>query len=275
MKERLKNLLATTVGRVIALLLVVALIAVGQCVIPGATTVVVTSGWSPLAADTGKIYWANCSSPCTVTLPATPPTAVWRFKLRVVGSVVTVNPSGLQIDQVAANKQFITGTSVDISTDGTNYYSSGRTGIPSVLVCNIPVGDTSASALTNAQLGPQIKICQIPAPSLGATVSEIDVSADGGTPNVIVGARHCTASPCVPGANETVSNLTSSALATASSGGTACSKSSAASGVDTFTTCSGTLQNTSLSQGDYIELVSGTAGGTAKLMTIHVFYTLN
>jgi hypothetical protein len=139
--------------------------------------------------------------------------------------------------------------------------------------CDMGIGDTSSiSAISNAQLGPQIKVCKIP---YAATIVEIDVDADGGTPSVIVAKRHCTASPCVVGANETVSNLVSSALATAASGGTACSKTGATAGFDTFTTCSATLQNTSIAVGDHIELVSGTAGGTAKWMTIHVFYTVN
>jgi hypothetical protein len=30
-----------------------------------------------------------------------------------------------------------------------------------------------------------------------------------------------------------------------------------------------------LNAGDWIELVSGTAGGTAKLVTVHVTYTVN
>ena len=37
----------------------------------------------------------------------------------------------------------------------------------------------------------------------------------------------------------------------------------------------GTLQNTGLNTGDWIELVSGTAGGTAKLVTVHVAYQVN
>jgi len=39
--------------------------------------------------------------------------------------------------------------------------------------------------------------------------------------------------------------------------------------------CAATLQNTGLNGGDWIELVSGTAGGTARLVTIHVIYAVN
>lgn len=129
-------------------------------------------------------------------------------------------------------------------------------------VCDIAVGDTSGSAITNAQLGPQKRICYIPA---AATVVEMDVAADGGTPNVIV-AKNSAGTP---------SNIVSAALATAASGGIACSNTGGTTGIDGVTTCSATLQNTSLAAGDYLELISGTAGGTAKLMTIHIIYTIN
>ena len=129
-------------------------------------------------------------------------------------------------------------------------------------ICDIGVGDTSGSALTNGQLGPQKRICFIP---YAATIVEVDVAADGGTPNVIVGKN--TAGTQV--------NILSSALATAASGGIACSNTGGTTGLDGATTCSATLQNTSVSAGAYLELVSGTAGGTAKWMTAHVVYTVN
>ena len=69
--------------------------------------------------------------------------------------------------------------------------------------------------------------------------------------------------------------LFAGALATAASGGIACSNTGGTTGINTVTTCSSTLQNTSLSAGDYIELVSGTAGGTAKFFVAHVVYTIN
>lgn len=128
-------------------------------------------------------------------------------------------------------------------------------------VCDIPVGNQSGSAITKAQLGPQTRLCFIPA---AATIVEMAVAADGGTPNVVVGLNHAG----------TVSNIVSSALATAASGGIACSNTGGTTGIDGATKCSATLQNTSVAAGDYLELVSGTAGGTAKLMTIHVTYTV-
>ena len=128
--------------------------------------------------------------------------------------------------------------------------------------CDIPVGDTSASALTNGQLGPQSRVCFIPA---AATIVEMDVNADGGTPNIIVGRNRAGS----------IVNIVSAALATASSGGIACSNTGGTTGINGATTCSSTLQNTGLNAGDYLELVSGTAGGVAKFMVAHIIYTIN
>jgi len=129
-------------------------------------------------------------------------------------------------------------------------------------VCDIAVGDTSGSVITNAQLGPQKRVCYVPA---AAVIQEVDVAADAGTPNVIVGVNHAGST----------TNLLSSALATAASGGIACAKTSAVTCIDGVTTASAVLQNNTAVAGDYLELVSGTAGGTAKFMTIHIVYTVN
>jgi len=237
-------------------------IAQSGCVIPGATTIVQSSSWSPLAADTGKIYVVTGTA--TATLPNTPPTAVWRFDAIVVtGGKLTINPGTASIDGLTAGttETFYSGSSVRVSTDGTNYWTSDKG--YTIRTCDIAIGDeSSSSALTNAQLGPQSRLCYVPDTAI---ITEIAVAADGGTPNVIVGRNHAG----------TISNLVSSALATAAGGGIACSNAAGAVGRDGATTCSGTLQNTTLSPGDYIELVSGTAGGTAKLMTIHVIYVVH
>jgi len=93
----------------------------------------------------------------------------------------------------------------------------------------------------------------------------MDVNADGGTPNIIVGRNRAGS----------IVNIVSAALATASSGGIACSNTGGTTGINGATTCSSTLQNTGLNAGDYLELVSGTAGGVAKFMVAHIIYTIN
>lgn len=147
---------------------------------------------------------------------------------------------------------------------GSNAFSCGNSMTTSVRrrVCAIIVGADNGSALANADLGPQGRQCMIPADS---TVIEVNVAADGGTPSVI------------PRRNRggSTANLVSGALSTAAAGGIACSNTGGTTGIDATTTCTNTLQNTSLSAGDYIELISGTAGGTAKRMSIFVIYTTN
>jgi hypothetical protein len=137
-------------------------------------------------------------------------------------------------------------------------------------ICMIVIGADNGSALVNADIAPQKEQCIIP---FAATVREIDVVADAGTPSVIVGVRHCTASPCA--SNYTVTNLLSGALTAITGGGPACSKTGATAGLDTFTTCAATLQNTTIAIGDYIETVSATAGGTAKRLSISIYAAVN
>jgi hypothetical protein len=137
--------------------------------------------------------------------------------------------------------------------------------------CDIPVGDESGSAITNGQLGPQVHVCKVP---MAATVVEVDVDADAGSPSVIVGRRRCTTFTTGVCSAETVVNLLSGALAVAS-GFEKCSNTGGTTGLDGGTTCASTLQNTGLNAGDWIELVSGTAGGTAKFFVAHIIYTVN
>ncbi len=129
-------------------------------------------------------------------------------------------------------------------------------------VCTIDVGaDNAAVALVNADLGPQGRQCFIPS---AATVLEITIAADAGTPTVLPARNRAG----------TLANLLSSALATASSGGLACSNVGGTVGIDGATTCSGTLQNATLAAGDWLDLNTGaTAGGTAKRMSISITWS--
>lgn len=127
-------------------------------------------------------------------------------------------------------------------------------------VCAIIIGaDNAATALVNGDIAPQGRQCLVP---YNATVIEVDVAADGGTPSVVVDNNHAGST----------SNLLSSALATASSGGIACSNTGGTTGIDGVTTCSATLQNTSILAGDYLETITATAGGAAKRMSIFIIF---
>ena len=176
---------------------------------------------------------------------------------------VTASSPGAGIAHFAGSTQAVTSSAV-VGSDMTNntVTSTQLAVVQTRRVCSLNVGADNGTALVDADIGPQGRQCFIP---YAATVVEIDVAADAGTPNVIV--RKNTAG--------TQSDLLSSALATASSGGIACSKTSAVTGLDGATTCSATLQNTGISIGAWLELKSGTAGGTAKRMSVAVIYTVD
>ncbi len=125
-------------------------------------------------------------------------------------------------------------------------------------VCTIPVGSDDGILLVDTNLGPQLHICRVPS---AATVEEITVWANNGTPDVMVHRRS--------GATNTA--LLSGNIATAASGGQACARASAglnSAGVS----CVGTLQNVSIPAGSTIGLTSGNAGGVASRMSIAVTY---
>ena len=181
----------------------------------------------------------------------------------VAANLVVASSPGAGIAHFAGSTQTVTSSTIATADIAANAVTSAKMAVVNTRrVCDIAVGDTTASAITTSHPGPQTRTCFIPAAS---TIVEMDVAADAGTPNVIVGNN----------AAGSVTNIVSGALATASAGAIACSNTGGTTGIDGATTCTNTLQNTTLNAGSYLELVSGTAGGTAKLMTIHVIYTIN
>ena len=131
--------------------------------------------------------------------------------------------------------------------------------------CNFGFGaDNAGAVLVDGDIGPQGKICQL---ANNATLIEIGVTADAGTPAVIVQRFR-------PSGASTV-DLTSSQLATGSSGAFACSRATSSTSIDGTATCSGTLQNTALLKGDWIQTKTNSsgAGGVAKRITVAVTWT--
>jgi len=129
--------------------------------------------------------------------------------------------------------------------------------------CQIIIGADNGSALADADIGPQNDQCLI---SGAATIVEVMVKADAGTPSAL------PRKTSVGGSN---TSLLSGALATASSGARACSNTGGTTSIDGSTTCTNTLTTTSLAVGDTLGVASGTAGGTAKRMSIFITYTVN
>jgi len=128
--------------------------------------------------------------------------------------------------------------------------------------CMIVIGKDNGPILANADVAPQGRQCYIP---YAATVVEVTVAANSGTPSVVVDKNH----------GGTLTDLLSSALSTAASGGLACSNLGGTTALDGATACTNSIQNTSIAAGDWIETHSGTAGGTATRLSIAITYTVN
>jgi hypothetical protein len=176
-----------------------------------------------------------------------------------------VTSGGLYYVALAANTNVaVTTTATWAPSVGANAVTSAKMAVVNTrrTSCMAIGANNAAAALANADLGPFSRYFFFPAAS---TVVEIEVAADDGTPNIIVGRSRAGS----------IVNLTSGALATAASGGIACSNTGGTTGLDGATTCSSTLQNTAINAGDWLTLVSGTAGGTAKEMTVCVTSVVN
>ncbi len=161
----------------------------------------------------------------------------------------------------------------DITTSGSNVTTIAANAVTSAKMavvntrrtCTIVIpGSGAAGVLVDADFNitSDGQDCFI---SAASTLVEVTVRADAGAPTVFPQRDRLG----------TAVDIVSSALATAAAGAQACSKTGATTGLDGATTCSATLQNTSLSAGDWIGVRAGVAGGTAHRMSIAVSYTVN
>lgn len=225
-----------------------------------------------VAADRGQCVIYTSASAKAVTIAASNSTGFDNNYVTCIqnngAGDLTLTPTTSTIDGVATSVLH-QGESEKIISDNANYFTFGHTATlasaaSKLHVCMLSVGADNGSALVNSDLGPQGQGCWIPT---GATINELTVTSDAGTPNVIVGRNRAG----------TIVNIVSAALATGGAGAAnvKCSNTGGTTGLNGSTTCSGTLQNTGLNVGDFLELVSGTAGGTAKRMSIAVTFTAN
>lgn len=259
---------------------------------PDATAGATTTQAFQVSADGTTVNGIGCPSTTALesgpeqAAPGTPPVSTWVRWADSTNHVLSYKANGSStvsntvVPNAGASNQFVAsiganGVVVTAQPAFSNLSGAATTSqLPTVTlrrVCDIGVGDTSGSAITDAQLGPQKHACKIPA---AATLVEIDVESDAASPSIVLGRRRCTTFTAGVCSAETKVDILSSALAVASGFG-ACSKTTAVTGLDGGTTCSATLQNTALLAGDWVELVSGTAGGTAKWMTVHAIYTID
>lgn len=215
----------------------------------GASRVDLTNGVDPSSPGVGVIYLYSQTAANNVFAKTSAGTLI-----HMVQSATTAN----QVVRTVPDSGAITQGPV------TSAYMSTE---PTRRTCTMVIGADNGTALANADLGPQGQQCQFGA---AGTVVEVDVNADGGTPSIQVGKMHCSASSGGVCTAWTNSSFLSSALSAAASNFDACSNTGGTTGIDTITTCSATLQNTSVVVGDWIRMVSGTAGGTAKRVTVTV-----
>lgn len=135
--------------------------------------------------------------------------------------------------------------------------------------CRLSFGGDNAGPLVDSDLGPQTKMCRVNA---AATISEVAIGADAGVPSIQLRKRHCSGFSSGTCTGWTYTNILSGALAAVTGGFDSCAKSSTGQTCIDGTTSSGTItvSSTAVAAGDYIEPVSGTAGGTAKTVSVTV-----
>src|SRR6185437_6597728 len=125
--------------------------------------------------------------------------------------------------------------------------------------CTFDNDTQSATVLTNANLS---RRCIVPA---AATVTEVDVWADAGTPSVQIEKNHAG----------TKTNLLSGALSAGTDASPVCASTNATCYAGQAKSGTVTVSTTALAAGDIVDIASGTAGGTATRCTVQVFYTIN
>lgn len=147
-----------------------------QCIVPANGAVVKTTNYSPLAADTGKLFVMNCASACTLTLPSTPQSPVWLVFVESIGAgQVTIARNGLNINGLAADvaMPITVGSTFQVWTDNTNYFAAGVK--LSTRALGWAFGDVATgSTLTTSAVG------YLTAP-FACTVTGWHIMADAGT----------------------------------------------------------------------------------------------
>lgn len=177
---------------------------------------------------------------------------------------VVASSPGAGVAHFAGSTQTVTSSAIVGSDMTNNTVTSTQLAIVNTRrTCYIETGDGSNTTVT-ADYSPFIQgSCAFPYP---ATLVEINIQCDAGTPSILLQRRRGSA---------TLADLLSGALASAGTTHTCAMSSTGATCID-GTTSSGsiTLSNTSLNAGDVIEVKSGT-GSTEKRCRIQNVVTVN
>jgi hypothetical protein len=170
---------------------------------------------------------------------------------------------GALVAQAGGTNGAIHGENGNVSRHASGVIYVGQTTAARRRVCMLTVGD-GVNTIQDADFSPfKQGRCYVP---YAATVVEITLQGDAGTPSVTVQRRRDAS---------TLADLLSGALAGAGTTET-CAMASTSQTCINGTTSSGsiTLSNTALNAGDWIEVKSGT-GSTAKSLNVAVVFTVN
>jgi hypothetical protein len=167
---------------------------------------------------------------------------------------VVASSPGAGVAHFAGSTQTVTSSSV---------VSSDMAVVNTRRTCSIQVGDGTNTVVSGDYSPFKAPSCKVP---YAATIVEIDIQTDAGTPTILLERRRGAA---------TLADLLSGALA-ANGTTTMCALGSTSGTCIDGTTSSGTitLSNTSLNAGDVIEVKSGTAS-TETSARISVVFTVN
>lgn len=168
-----------------------------------------TGSYTAVAADSSTLLAMNSGSAQTITLPGTPPSAIWCVFIQNIGAgVLTVSPNGRTIDGAASNLTVYTGQGLVVFTDGTNYFTSR--GLP-------PIATSSAVGLVKPD-GTTINVSSGAISVPTATTSSLGlVKPDGTTITISAGVISAVSSGGGSGAvtkiAETILTSSSSSVA--------------------------------------------------------------
>jgi len=109
-----------------------------------------TASYLAVPGDNGTLVSFDSASAVTLTLPVTPPFAVWKIVVQNVGAgVLTVNPNGKNLDGAAGSLTLNQNSGLVVYTDGTNYFTERGVADPNALL-GVIVAEVDGSGSTPA-----------------------------------------------------------------------------------------------------------------------------
>jgi hypothetical protein len=179
-------------------------------------------------------------------------------------SCVVASSPGAGVAHFAGSTQTVTSSAIVGADMTNNTVTSTQTAVVNNRrTCMLQVGDGTNTVVTADYSPFKVNACYVP---YAATIVEINIQTDAGTPSVVLERRRGAA---------TLADLLSGALAAAGTTHTCALTGTSGTCIDGTTSSNSiTLSNTGLNAGDVIEVKSGT-GSTETSMRIAVVFTVN